>query len=68
MNSESTHFLTFMNNSKAFSSLDDMTCSYQCSEQFQFLPGTDQQKGIGFLEILENPIYLKIILITPEII
>ena len=57
-----------MNNSKAFSSLDDMTCSYQCSEQFQFLPGTDQQKGIRFLEILENPIYLKIILITPEII
>ena len=37
--SESTHFLTFMNNSKAFSSLDGMACSYQCSEEFEFLPG-----------------------------
>ena len=27
-----------MNNIKAFTSLDGMACSYQCSEQVQFLP------------------------------
>ena len=44
VNSEPTHFLTFMNNGKAFSSLDGMACSYQCSDQFQFLPGLWQAK------------------------
>ena len=39
VNSEPTHFLTFMNNSKGFSNLGGMACSYQCSDQFQFLPG-----------------------------
>ena len=29
---------------KTFSSLDGMTCSYQCSDQFQFLPGLWQAK------------------------
>ena len=53
-----THFLTPMNYGKAFSSLYYMECSYQCSDQFQFLPGHRQAKAI----------YLKIILITPEII
>ena len=28
VNNESTHFLTFMNNNKEFSSLDGMACSY----------------------------------------
>ena len=36
MNSEPTNFLTFMNNDKAFSSLDGMPC--QCPDQFQLLP------------------------------
>ena len=40
-----------MNNDKVFSSLDRMACSYQCSDQFHFLPGY----GIGFLETLKNP-------------
>ena len=38
VNNEPTHFLTCMNK-KAFSSLDDMACSYQCSDQFQLLSG-----------------------------
>ena len=38
VNSEPTHFPTLMNNIKAFTSLDGMTCSYQCSDQVQFLP------------------------------
>ena len=41
VNSEPTHFL---NNGKAFNSLDDMTCSYQCPEQLQFLPQHCQAK------------------------
>ena len=36
---EPTHSLTLMNNGKVFSSLDCMACSYQCSDQFQYLPG-----------------------------
>ena len=35
MNSEPTHFLIFINNDKAFSSLDGMACNYHCSDQFQ---------------------------------
>ena len=61
MNSEPTHFLTFINNGKAFSSLDGMACSYQCSDQFQFLPGHWPAKRYW---ILKKP-NLKIILITP---
>ena len=34
---------------------------------FSFYQDSDKPKGIGFLEILKNPIYLKIILITPGI-
>ena len=49
MSTEPTHFLTLMNNGKAFSSLDGMACSYQCSDQFQFLPGHWQAKVLGFL-------------------
>ena len=59
--SEATHFLTFMNHRKAFSSSDDMACSYQCSDQFQFLPGHWPAKRYW---ILKKP-NLKIILITP---
>ena len=33
-----------MNNGKALSSFDGMACSYQCSDQFQFLPGLWQAK------------------------
>ena len=40
-----------MNNGKAFSSLDGMTCSYQCFDQFQFLPGHWRAK---VLETLKN--------------
>ena len=64
VNSEPIHFLIFMNNSKAFSSLDGMACSYQCSDQFQFLPGHWPAKRYW---ILKKP-NLKIILITPGII
>ena len=64
VNSETTNFLTFMNNSKAFSSLDAMACSYQCSNQFQFLSGHWPAKRHW---ILKKP-NLKIILITPGII
>ena len=57
-----------MNKGKAFSSLDGMACSYQCSDQFQFLQKViDKPKGITFLGTLKNPSYLKIILITPGI-
>ena len=44
LNIEPTHFLTLMNNGKAFSNLDGMACSYQCSDQFQLLPGYWQAK------------------------
>ena len=39
MSTELTHFLTLINNVKAFCSLDGMVCSYQCSDQIQFPPG-----------------------------
>ena len=68
VNSEPTKFLTFMDNIEAFSSLDSIACSYQYSDQFNFYQDTDKPKGIGFLETLKNPIYLKIVLITPGII
>ena len=62
---ERTHFLTHTNNDKTFSSLDGMTCSYSALTSFSFYQETDKPKGIGFLETLKNPIYLKMILITP---
>ena len=49
VSTEPTQFLTIMNNGKAFSSLDGMACSYQCSDQFQFLPGHWQAKVLDFL-------------------
>ena len=39
VNSEPIHFLTFTNICKTFSSLDSMTCSCQCSDHLQLLPG-----------------------------
>ena len=58
-----------MNNGKTFSSLDGMACSYQCSDQSQFLPGHWQAMVLDFLRPSKTqPIYLKIILITPRII
>ena len=69
VNSEPTHFLTLMNNGKVFSCLDGMACSYQSSDQFQFLPGLWQVKRYWVSwDLKNNPIYLKIILITPRII
>ena len=62
VSTEPTHFLTLMNYGKVFSSLDGITCSYQCSDQFHFLPGY----GIGFLETLKNP--ANLLSITPGII
>ena len=32
---------------------------------FSFYHDSDKQKGIGFLQTLKDPIYLKIVLITP---
>ena len=67
VNSEPTHFLTFINNDEAFSILDDMACSYQSLTSFSFYQDTEKPKGNGFRETLKNPIYQKIILIAPEI-
>ena len=66
VSTEPTYFLTLMNNGKVFSSLDGMICSYQCSDQFHFLPGY----GIGFLETLKDPVNLlkNNLLIKPGII
>ena len=45
VNGEPTyHFLIFKNYGKTFSSLYGMACSYQCSDQFQLLPGHWQSK------------------------
>ena len=52
---EPTHFLTLMSSGKTFSSLDGTACTYQCSDQFQFLPGHWQAKVFGFLKTLKNP-------------
>ena len=68
VNSEPTHFLTFMNNGKAFPSLNQMTCSYSAQAKFSFYEGTDKPRRIGFFKTFKNPIYQKIILITPGII
>ena len=54
VSTEPTHFLTLMSNGKAFSSLDDMAYSYQCSDQFQFLSRTLKSQGVGFFETLKN--------------
>ena len=67
MSTEPTHFLTLMNNGKAFSSLDDMQLPVLWPVSVS--TGTLTNQGIGFLETLETKlIYLKIILITPGII
>ena len=57
-----------MNNGKAFSSFDDMACSYSALTNFSFSKGTDKAKDIAFPEIFKNPICYKIVLITPGII
>ena len=49
LNTEPTNFLTLMNNGKAFSTLDGMTCCYQCFDQFQFLLGHWQANVLDFL-------------------
>ena len=59
VNTEPTHFLTPMNNGKTFSSLDGMACSYQCSEQFQFLPGHWQAKKYWVSWDLKTPNLFK---------
>ena len=63
VNSEPIHFLSFMNNGKAFPSFDGMACSYSALTNFSFCQGTDTPKVIGFRESFKNPIYQKIILI-----
>ena len=54
VSTELTHLLTLMNNGKTFSSLDGVACSYQCPDQFQFLPGHWQAKVLDFLRNQEN--------------
>ena len=60
VNSKPTHFLTFMSNDKAFFSLNDMACSYLCSEQLLLLLGHWQGKRnwiswyLGKPNLLEN--------------
>ena len=50
VNSEPTHFLIFMNNGKAFPTLDGIACSHQCSDQLQLLTrALASQKLLSFL-------------------
>ena len=59
VNSKPTHFLTFMNNDKAFFSLNDMASSYLCSEQFHVLLGHWQGKRNWISWYLEKPSLLE---------
>ena len=60
VNSESTLFLIFMNNGRVFTSLDALTCTCQCPDQFQLLPRHWQAKrcwispDIHKFNLLEN--------------
>ena len=59
VNSGPTHFLLFMNNGKAFPSLDGMVCSYQCPDQQASTRSLESQKLLDFLRpskpnLLEN--------------
>ena len=49
LSTEPTHFLTLMHNGVECFSLDVMSYSYHCSDQFQFLPGHWQVKVLDFL-------------------
>ena len=55
LNSELTHFVTFMNNGRAVSRLDGMACIYQCFDQFQLLPGRWQAKRCWISWDFEKP-------------
>ena len=55
VNSEPTHFLTFMNNDKVFPSLHDIACSCQCSDQLQLLPRHWQAKKYWISRDLQKP-------------
>ena len=59
MNNEPTHFLTYMNNGNAFSSFDGMAYSYQCPDQFQFLPGHWQTKKYCISRDFQKPNLLE---------
>ena len=59
VNSEPTHFLTLLNNGQAFSSLDGMACSYQWSNQFQFLPWLWQAKRYWISSNTKRPNLFK---------
>ena len=48
-----------MNNDKAFSRLDGMACSSQCSDQFQFLPGLWQDKQYWISWDIKKPNLFK---------
>ena len=60
VNSKPIHFLTFMNNDNAFSSLNVIACNYQHSDQFHLLSGHWQAKRYwiswdpGKSNLLEN--------------
>ena len=54
--SEPTHFL---NNGKAFPSLDDMVYSYQCLDQLQLLPRHWQAKRYWISSDLQKPNLLE---------
>ena len=53
------HFLIFVNNGKAFPSLDGMTCGYQCPDQLELLPGHWKVKRYWISYNLENPNLLE---------
>ena len=57
VNSELTHFLTFMNNGNAFPSLDGMTLASSALTSLSLYKDTDKPKGFGFLETFKNSIY-----------
>ena len=62
------HFLTITNNGKLIPRFDGHGMQLQYPDYFSFYQGTDKSKSIRFIETFKNPIYSKIILITPVII
>ena len=68
VNTYPTHFLTLMNSVRHFLPYMAWYAVTSALTSFIFYQVTDKPKGIGFIEALKNPIYLKIILITPGII
>ena len=59
VNSEPVHFHTFMDNGKAFLSLDGMACSCQCPEQLPLISRHWQAKRHWITSDLQKPKLLE---------